>query len=39
VGFYRTTIGLSADEPGSLAEESVVCRQFSTCFMFKSILE
>jgi hypothetical protein len=39
VEFYRTTIGLFADESNSLAEESVVFRQFSTRFIFRSILE
>jgi hypothetical protein len=32
-------MGSSADEFSSLAEESVVSRQFSTRFIFKSILE
>jgi hypothetical protein len=39
VGFYRITIGSSADGSNSLAEESVVFRQFSTRFIFRSILE
>jgi hypothetical protein len=39
VGFYRITIGSSADDSNSLAEESVVFRQFSTHFIFQSILE
>jgi hypothetical protein len=39
VGFYRITIGSSADEFDLLAEESVVSRQFSTRFISRSILE
>jgi hypothetical protein len=39
VGFYRTTIGSSADKSNSLVEESVVFRRFSTRFIFRSILE
>jgi hypothetical protein len=39
VGFYQITIGSSADEFNSLTEESVVFRQFSTRFIFRSILE
>jgi hypothetical protein len=39
VGFYRITIGSSADESNLLAEESVVSRRFSTRFIFRSILE
>jgi hypothetical protein len=39
VGFYRITIGSSADGSNSLAEESLVFRQFSNRFMFRSILE
>jgi hypothetical protein len=39
VGFYRITIESSAKESDSLAEESVVFRQFFTRFIFRSILE
>jgi hypothetical protein len=39
VGFYRITIDSPADESNSLAKESVVFRQFSTRFIFQSILE
>jgi hypothetical protein len=39
VEFYRITIDSSADESNLLAEESVVFRQFSTHFIFRSILE
>ena len=39
MGFYRTTIESSTKESDSLAEESVVFRQFSTRIIFRSILE
>ena len=38
-GILSDNYGSSADESNSLAEESVVFRQFSTRFIFRSMLE